>query len=94
MKEQVTEIKRQLVLISWDTNPVLVKEQMLKCNLVTDEIKLFVSESVDHILEQISIFSKLAGIISYLKTPLNFTPDCTCCLVEDGKVGKTHIMFY
>ena len=47
VKEQVTEIKRQLMLISWDTNLILVKEQMLKCNLVTEEIKSFISESVD-----------------------------------------------
>ena len=26
--------------------------------------------------------------MSYLKVPLNFTPDCTCCLIEDGKVEK------
>ena len=84
----MTEIKRQLILISWDTNLILVKEQMLKCNLVTEEIKSFISESVDYILEQMSTFSKLAGIMSYLRLPLNFSSGCTCCLVEDDKVEK------
>ena len=57
------EVKKQLILVSWDTNLILVKEQMLKCSLVTEEIKSFVSESVDYILEQMDTFSKLAGIM-------------------------------
>ena len=66
---------------------------MLKCSLVTKEIESFVSESVDYILEQMDTFSKLAGIMSYLKLPLNFSPGCTCCLVEDDKMEKYILCF-
>ena len=85
MKEQMAEVKRQLVLISWDTNLVSVKQQMLECNLITEEIKSFISERVDNILKQLSTFSKPAGMMSYLKTPLHFTPDCSCSLVQFGR---------
>ena len=55
---------------------------MLECNLITEEIKSFISESVNHIMKQLNTFSKLAGMMSCLKTPLQFTPDCGCSLVE------------
>ena len=93
MKEQIAEVKRQLVLISWDTNLVSVKQQMLECNLITEEIKSFISESVNHILKQLSTFSKLAGMISCLKTPPQVTPDCGCSLVEDSLVEKLILCF-
>ena len=70
MKEQVAEVKKQLVLISWDTNLISIKQQMLACSLVTEEIKSFISESVSHILKQLSTFSKLAVRMSCLKVPL------------------------
>ena len=66
---------------------------MLACSLVTEEIKSFISESVNHILKQLSTFSKLAVMMSCLKTPLQFTPDCDCSLVEDGLVEKLVLFF-
>ena len=88
VKQQIGEVKKQLMTISWDTNLLSLKEELLKCNLVTPEIKSFISESVDYISEQMKTFSKMAEIFSFLKIPLNFNPNSSCRLVEDRDVEK------
>ena len=88
MKEQVAEVKKQLVLISWDSNLILIKQQVLACDLITEEVKSFISEAVNHILKQLNIFSKLAVKMSCLKIPLQFTPNCECSLVQNDSVQK------
>ena len=93
MKEQVAEVKKQLVLISWDSNLILIKQHVLACDLITEEVKSFISEAVSHILKQLNIFSKLAVKMSCLKIPLQFTPNCECSLVEDDSVQKLMLCF-
>jgi len=86
--EQITAVKRQLTLVSWDSKLTSVKQQVVGCGLITKEIKVFISESVGFVLDQFIIFSKLSGVKSYIRIPLNFNPVWNCSLAEEEGIEK------
>ena len=78
---QMTQIKKMVPLLTWDTCLTTIRDEILDYALITNEIKEFISIAIQFIFGQLESFSNLARIMCHLKVPLNYTFDCKCQII-------------
>ena len=81
----MVQVRKLVPILTWDSCLITVRSQILECNLITREIKDFVSEAVNFILTQMESFTNLTRDMAYLRVPINYNFGCSCELVRQGQ---------